>query len=198
VGVALAVLVAGARPGIAEMAVGGAAPDFELMPLRFYDFGLEEREITRENAWELYEPVRLSDFKGKRPVALVFGSYSAPIRADLPDLAALHLEYGDRVQFLFVYIREATDPTVKIPRAPQTDLERIRIANSFVNEVDLPIPCLVDGIDDTTLARYAAHPTRAYLVATDGRIAHVSPHASVKLDPAEFQAALVVPPSDPR
>ena len=168
------------------------------MPLRFYDFGLEEREITRENAWELYQPIRLSDFVDKRPVALIFGSYSAPIRADLPALAALHRAYGDRVQFLFVYIREATDPSGEAPRAPQTDLERTRIANSFVNEVGLPIPCVVDSIDDTTLASYAAHPTRAYLVGMDGRIVHVSPSASLKLDPAEFHAALFVPRSDPR
>ena len=38
--------------------VGDVAPDFEL------------RDINGEN------PVRLSDFQGKRPVALIFGSFT--------------------------------------------------------------------------------------------------------------------------
>ncbi len=38
--------------------VGDVAPDFEL------------RDVNREN------PVRLSDFQGQKPVALIFGSYT--------------------------------------------------------------------------------------------------------------------------
>jgi hypothetical protein len=38
--------------------VGDAAPDFEL------------RDIRREN------PIRLSDFQGQKPVALIFGSFT--------------------------------------------------------------------------------------------------------------------------
>ena len=56
--------------------VGEMAPDFELMPLKFYEFGLSDEDITLENASELYKPVRLSDFKGKKPVVLIFGSYT--------------------------------------------------------------------------------------------------------------------------
>ena len=52
------------------------APDFELMPLKFYEFGLSNEDITVENASELYKPVKLSDFKGKKPVVLIFGSYT--------------------------------------------------------------------------------------------------------------------------
>ena len=56
--------------------VGEPAPDFALQPIKFYDFKTEDAEITQENAGQLYEPVRLSDFKGKRPVVLIFGSYT--------------------------------------------------------------------------------------------------------------------------
>ena len=55
---------------------GEEAPDFSLMPLKFYEFGIDETEITKENAGLLYEPVRLSDFRGKKPVVLIFGSYT--------------------------------------------------------------------------------------------------------------------------
>ena len=56
--------------------VGEPAPDFKLTPLKFYDFKTAETEITQENAAALYEPVSLSHFKDKKPVALIFGSYT--------------------------------------------------------------------------------------------------------------------------
>ena len=56
--------------------VGAMAPDFELMPLRFYDFQIDKTPITKENAGELYAPVKLSAFRGKKPVVLIFGSYT--------------------------------------------------------------------------------------------------------------------------
>ena len=55
---------------------GDVAPDFALTPLKFYKFKTEETEITQENADVLYEPVRLSSFRGKKPVVLIFGSYT--------------------------------------------------------------------------------------------------------------------------
>ena len=55
---------------------GELAPDFELAPLRFYDFQVDATPITRENADTLYEPVRLSAFRDKLPVVLIFGSYT--------------------------------------------------------------------------------------------------------------------------
>ncbi len=91
------VLVAQARGGIREQAqkrmtgekymdihgrpgngpkYGEEAPDFALMPLKFYEFGIDDTEITEETAGLLYEPVRLSDFRGKKPVVLIFGSYT--------------------------------------------------------------------------------------------------------------------------
>ena len=63
------------RPGNGPK-VGEMAPDFNLMPLKFYEFGIDEREITKENAGDLYKAVRLSDFRGHKPVVLIFGSYT--------------------------------------------------------------------------------------------------------------------------
>ncbi len=57
-------------------AAGTEAPDFSLTPIKFYDFKTEEQDITLENADVLYENVRLSDFRDKKPVALIFGSYT--------------------------------------------------------------------------------------------------------------------------
>lgn len=55
--------------------IGEPAPDFELMPLRFYDFAID-RGVTKSNAGSLFDPVRLSSFRGNLPVALIFGSYT--------------------------------------------------------------------------------------------------------------------------
>lgn len=63
------------RPGNGP-AVGVMAPDFELMPLKFYEFELSDADITEENAGELYRPVKLSAFRGEKPVVLIFGSYT--------------------------------------------------------------------------------------------------------------------------
>ena len=57
-------------------AVGEKAPDFALTPLKFYEFNIDETEITEDKAGKLYDAVRLSDFQGKKPVALIFGSYT--------------------------------------------------------------------------------------------------------------------------
>ncbi len=58
-----------------SLQVGEAAPDFELMPLRFYDFAID-RGITKDNARTLFEPVALSSFRDSLPVVLIFGSYT--------------------------------------------------------------------------------------------------------------------------
>jgi hypothetical protein len=56
--------------------VGDVAPDFELMPLRFYDFDLGEPDERRNARADAYRGVRLSAFKDVKPVALIFGSYT--------------------------------------------------------------------------------------------------------------------------
>lgn len=56
--------------------VGDVAPDFTLVPLRLYDFGLEPSPTLQNTEEAGLTGVRLSDFRGKRPVALVFGSYT--------------------------------------------------------------------------------------------------------------------------
>lgn len=59
-----------------QVDVGDLAPNFELVPLRFYDFDLGEPDAARNARAEGYAGVELAGFRGKRPVALVFGSYT--------------------------------------------------------------------------------------------------------------------------
>jgi hypothetical protein len=53
-------------PGVAE---GKEAPDFELKLLKAYDLGIEIEGKPPET-------IKLSQFKGDKPVVLIFGSYT--------------------------------------------------------------------------------------------------------------------------
>ena len=59
-----------------RVGVGDVAPDFELMPLRFYDFDLGQLDAQRNSHADAYQGVRLRAFKNVKPVALIFGSYT--------------------------------------------------------------------------------------------------------------------------
>ncbi len=62
-------------------------------------------------------PITLSSFREKRPVVLTFGSYTCPpYRALSPGMNPLRDRYGDRVEFLSVYVRERIRPTAGRPK----------------------------------------------------------------------------------
>jgi len=167
---------------------GEPAPDFALPGLRFYHLAQDQPEITRRNAGLLYEPVRLHTLRG-RPVLLVFASRGSPLGAGALDaLEGLHREYGDRVQLLLVYTRSAPGAPAG-QRAPATLLERIQLANHFVSERGLTIPCVVDGMDDATLRAYAAGSGRLYLLGSDGRVEFVE-HGDAGFDPETLEAEI--------
>ena len=52
--------------------------------------------------------IRRSDFIGRKPMLLVFGSVTCPMTASsIPPLEQLHAEFGDRVEFVMLGVREA-------------------------------------------------------------------------------------------
>jgi len=55
-------------------AVGTVAPDFVLEPLKEYDFKVKPQASAGGESGDAV--LRLSDFKGHRPVVLLFGSYT--------------------------------------------------------------------------------------------------------------------------
>ena len=52
------------------------APDFALVPLRDYDFGIDPTVFAAGPSQDGIPRVRLSEFRGEKPVALIFGSYT--------------------------------------------------------------------------------------------------------------------------
>ena len=95
---------------------------------------------------------------------------------------ALHRRFSDRVEFFVVYIREAhpidewqveSNETEKILFAQPTTLAaRSEIAQVCSLKLELPIPTLVDDMENSTDRKYYALPDRLYLIGSDGRVAY--------------------------
>jgi peroxiredoxin len=110
--------------------------------------------------------VRLSNFRGHKPLVLIFGSLSCDrLCTQVEELDRLQRVYGGRAAFLFVYLREAHG----LPRAWRSRTPR-EYARHLVAEQKLTIPCLFDEGGAVAKA-YDAWPKRLVVVGTDGRIA---------------------------
>lgn len=122
--------------------------------------------------------VKLSDLRGK-PVVLIFGSCTCPpFVASVQQTSRLYEKYQDRVQFFLVYIREAhpTDGWVMpgnqfVVKSPKTAEERCTIARDFARRIHVPMPILVDNLDDKVEETYACWPNRMYILDAAGNIA---------------------------
>jgi hypothetical protein len=104
------------------------------------------------------------------------------------------------VQFYVVYIREAHALDSRSPSGgggnpivedPCTLAERRRVAEECLAKLELEeLPALVDDVDDTVNAAYAAWPDRMYLVGRDGRIAYHGGRGPFGFLPDELEAAI--------
>jgi len=113
--------------------------------------------------------------------------------------------WGDQVEFLLVYIREAhaidsvaparlgplieaQDPLIE---DPVTDEERQSVAKICVAALSFDsIPAVVDGIDDAVSRAYTAWPDRLYLVDRDGKLAYISGRGPFGFKPEELSNAI--------
>ena len=110
-------------------------------------------------------------------------------------LKKLKSKYGNEVEFLFVYCREAhaadsNRPMGKDVEQPVSTEERRQVAANFVDEIKLGITALLDNIDDKTSQDYASLPDRLYLVAKDGKIAYAGDRGPRGFKPNELEQAI--------
>lgn len=109
-------------------------------------------------------------------------------------------KYRDSAEFVFVYIKEAhpadewqMDSNEKkglVFNQPKTFEERMKLADSFVREMDVQTKTLVDDISNPANACYAAWPERIYVVDTSGKIAFKSGMGPFYFDPEELDTFL--------
>lgn len=109
----------------------------------------------------------------------------------------MHEQYGARVNFKTVYIREAhpldewqMDSNEKEDvcyRQPKTQAERVLIANDFVRRFRYPIPLGVDTMDDRTEKVYAGWPERFYIVDRNRTIVYKGEPGPFGFHPEEVE-----------
>lgn len=112
----------------------------------------------------------------------------------------MHEQYGDRVHFQTVYIREAhpldewqMDSNEKenvCYRQPKTMGERVLIANDFVKRFNYPIALGIDTMDDPVEKVYAGWPERFYIIDTRGTIVYKGEPGPFGFHPEEVEAWL--------
>ena len=129
---------------------------------------------------------KLSDFRGKKNVLLVFGSATCPMTAaSIGGINRLYGQFGgEPLQVLFVYVREA-HPGEQIPAHQSTD-EKVRAALLLRAEEDLAMPVVVDDLRGAIHGRYSRMPNPAFLIDKSGSVAFRAMWAK----PAALEAAV--------
>ena len=108
----------------------------------------------------------------------------------------LYREYGDQVEFLIVYIREAHPEMLKegnktgVIGRPETLGERVILAAECTTKYRFTIPMVIDAIAGETAAAYEARTVRTTLVDRDGRVAYYAGRGPWGFKIAEIERAL--------
>ena len=170
-----------ARAG--KLQVGDPAPGFDLPTLD---------RTTR---------VRLSDFRGVKPVVLVFGSYTCPpFRNQVPQINSIYHKYKDHAAFYIIYIQEAhpsdrwqLESNIQadvVFSSPQDIGERSNVANACVRKLGIEFPGLIDELDDSTETAYTAWPDRLFVIDKEGTITYKSKPGPWGFQPDELETAV--------
>lgn len=85
-----------------------------------------------------------------------------------PALRQFHHEFGDRVRFVTLYVREA-HPGEVYPQ-PDTFERKMRHARDYQEREGIPWTIAVDDIDGSLHRALDAKPDSAYVVGADGRV----------------------------
>jgi hypothetical protein len=112
----------------------------------------------------------------------------------------MHERYGERVEFLLIYIREAhptdgrqakrnVEEGVLLATA-RSAAQKEEHATVCVRKLDIRFTALIDGMDNKTEQDYTGWPDRLYLVGKDGRIAYKGAPGPRGFQPAELETAI--------
>ena len=145
--------------------------------------------------------ISLARFRSGKPAVLLFGSYTCPnFRHQANTLNALAAKYHATVPFLLVYIREAhTGDTWQSTinqrqgidwQPARTAAEMQLHATSCVRKLKMNFPAVVDSMEGTVESKYAAWPSRLYVVASDGRVLYRTRLSELDFHSSELEAAI--------
>ena len=166
--------------------VGDLAPDFELR--------------TADGLMT----VRLSSFRGKKPVVLIFGCFSCGnYRTYSETLEEMYRRRKDDVEFLRIYVREAHPTDHKGPtetngkagiliKQPVTLDDRCSVAGQCSAALNIQGPLVVDEIDNRVGRAWGGWPDRLYIIDRVGRVAYRGGPGPFGFNPREMEQSLVL------
>jgi thiol-disulfide isomerase/thioredoxin len=109
------------------------------------------------------------DVFGEKPVLIVFGSMTCPMTASAaPTVQELHDEFGESVDFIMLYVREA-HPGELITQAETMD-EKLEHARALKQLYDISWTVAADTIDGDLHRALDPKPNSAFLMNSDGKI----------------------------
>jgi thiol-disulfide isomerase/thioredoxin len=109
------------------------------------------------------------DLIGDKPVLLVFGSMTCPMTASsAPSVQELYEEFGGRVDFIMMYVREA-HPGENYSQAESMD-DKIASAKSLREFYGIDWTVVADTLDGDLHRALDPKPNAAYLVGSNGKI----------------------------
>ena len=110
-----------------------------------------------------------SDVFGDKPVLFVFGSMTCPMTASsAPSVQELYEEFGDRVEFVMLYVREA-HPGEHYGQA-ETIEDKIESARALQESYGIDWTVAADTVDGELHRALDPKPNAAYLANSDGEI----------------------------
>ena len=112
----------------------------------------------------------------------------------------MHDRFGDRAQFLTIYIKEAhpedewqmdsNEDQGVCYRQPTNLDQRVAIAKDFVDRFEYGVPMLVDSMDNAAEEAYAGWPERLYVIDESGTVIYKGGVGPMKFDPDELEEFL--------
>jgi hypothetical protein len=118
----------------------------------------------------------------------------------LADIEALREKYRGEVEVVIVYIKEAhpedewqSESNIEgdvVYQQPKSFEARVGLVKTFIEKMGVKTPTLVDGIENTAMACYAAWPERIYVIDTDGTIAYKGGMGPFGFEPEEVEELL--------
>ena len=128
--------------------------------------------------------------KGK-PIMLVSGSYTCDVaRYNLANIQKLKQQYGDKLEILLVYTREAHPSDMPSPYSPKQEIwiprlnlkdkvkanqpktygENKLLAVKWAQEYNIEVPVLIDTPDNKFWLQFGQAPNSAYLIEPQGSV----------------------------
>ena len=114
----------------------------------------------------------------------------------------MYAEYGEEVEFLIVYIREAHPTDGRVSggntraginfKQPKTFDERQAVAKEMCTKLKVKIPAIIDNLDDKVSRDYSGMPDRLYLIGEDGKVVFKGARGPRGFKPEELEKEIIL------